>query len=150
MPGSMQGDGNTKMNKTQSLPLTCSVWVKDRHRPPERIRKRWVNTKLCEGTGVTGALSRGIRVQLRWTDISLQGERPEGWEWGRQGANWGEGGNYRPWDNMGKSKERKQPLQLDLVQISYYLKTPALWHVTQHLLRLDAQPYVWTLGSLSH
>lgn len=51
---------------------------------------------------------------------------------------------------MGKSKERKQPLQLDLVQISYYLKTPALWRVTQRLLRLDAQPYVCTLGSLSH
>lgn len=137
------------MNKTQSLPLPCSVWVKDRHRPSERIRKQRVNIKLCEGTGVTGALSRGIRVQLRWTDISLQGERPEGWEWGRQGANWGEGGNYRHETTWAKARRENSPSNL-------------IWsrsRITSKPLPYDAWPNVFwdlmhsptcTLGSLSH
>lgn len=52
-------------------------------------------------------------------------------------------------------KGRRENSPSNLVQSRSHItsgvfKTPALCHVTQHLLRLDAQPYVCTLRSLSH
>lgn len=103
-----------------------------------------------------GSTKQGLLVQLRWLDAPQQDRglrNPKaGWEWSRQRRTEGKVGIIGSRTTRAKARSEKSPSNLALPGFHvtlWILKTPALCHMTQHLLRLDAQPHRGTLGSLS-